>query len=197
MAFTDVQIANMALHEIGHTDRIAALTDTDHVSETCNFWYATKRDQVLEAADWPFARRTAVLALVTGEPADHDTTWQFAYDYPNDCLKARFLVTDPSGGTRVPYEIGGDDTGKIIYTNEAEAYLVYTARVTDPTFYPATFAGALAFALAEALAPALAESAELATRAGQKLAQSIRLADRKEQDEQHRTRPHASWIRAR
>lgn len=112
--------------------------------------------------------------------------WQFEYAYPSDCLKCRFLLPSytnlgQSGGgvplTALPNTVmPGSDGGNrrpirffvgsdidqdenditIILTNQPQALMVYTHRITNPDLMDAQFQEALVAALAAKLVPALA-----------------------------------------
>jgi hypothetical protein len=91
--------------------------------------------------------------------------WRYAYRYPDDCLFVRRLV--PPGGDgrqysedvdRIRYRIGHDANGLLIYTNEQEANIEYTAIDCTSLFTDAVFLEAFAWMLAYQAAPALAKN---------------------------------------
>ena len=75
----------------------------------------------------------------------------YAYDYPNNCVSARYIV-DKSGGKYKKFEVTTDSTGnKIIVCNVNPAILEYTRDLTAPipeTFFTSEFIMALSLYLA-------------------------------------------------
>ena len=110
---------------------------------------ATLRDYA-----WPFARKYRALGLVATEP---NSDWLYAYRYPSDCVRARRIVTN---GGRLdqnppPFDLGIDDQGRLIFTDQPDATLEYTVRVTDPSLFDGLFAEAFSWRMAAFLAPSL------------------------------------------
>lgn len=107
--------------------------------------------------------------------------WTYSYFYPDDCLIARAIYNQSMRVTRyecgynyvgsvfsyptspVPFTIVSSTTkdSKYIVTNEADAELMYTAKITDVTMFPTTFSDALAWAIAERLSISLTNSTEM------------------------------------
>jgi len=88
-----------------------------------------------------------------------NSEWQYSYRRPGDCVFERRLAAIRGGAvdpTPPSFELGTDASGGLIYTNQANAYLEYTARPTcaasstDPLFREA-----LTWRLAAALAAPL------------------------------------------
>lgn len=150
-----VFICNLALSNIGKAN-ISDLNEASAEAKSCKQFYAHTRDTLLQAYPWRWAQKTLALAEVTNNKANR---WDYAYARPSDCLKIRRVV-DEMLQDYVPYELravkaGGFDyavEGSIIYTHLAPAYLEYTARIDDPTLFPALFQDALAWHLAVRLA---------------------------------------------
>lgn len=171
MATSAVSICNLGLSRIGISAAIVALSESSQEAVACNAIYEQVRDQVLRDFPWPFATKYVELGLVTAA-ADEDelpawgNEWAYAYRYPSDCIKLRRLTTgDRTGRTRVPFKLGNDDSGRLIFTDQADAILLYTKRFTDPAHFDATFASAVAWKMAIELAPPLARSAAERERA--------------------------------
>lgn len=74
-------------------------------------------------------------------------------------------VRNPTAAMRVQYEVGADTngTGKLIYTDQPQAWLKYVSRVTDVNMFDAIFMEALAWRLAAAINMALTGNADLGT----------------------------------
>lgn len=156
---SDVEICNMALAHIGVGNYISSLaTDDSDEADACNAFLETVRQQTLRDFPWPFATKTADLGLVEEEPND-GLEWGFSYRYPSDCLEARRI---PSGlrmdtvVSRVPFRIGYDDQGRLIFCDIEDAQMEYTALVSDPSYYPPDFVMAMSYRLAWHIAPRLA-----------------------------------------
>jgi len=181
MAVSDVDICNMALGRIGHSETILSLSERSKAAQACARFYAASRDFVLRDFPWNFATRAVQLAEVTGGTYPG---WQHVYRYPTDCLQARQVTTaagtrlrwyetDPTRSDRIlrwlppriPFEVSSDASGRLILTDLEEAYLVYTARITDPNLFDSMFVSALAWHLAVELVMPLAVDERRAQRA--------------------------------
>lgn len=179
MAQSDVQICNMALARIGISIPIASLTESSNEARMCSLFYEHCRDQALQAFPWKFARKTAALQDIGTPPQG----WAYRYSYPNDCLKALRLVyeggntltyTNYNGGgftynVKPVFDVVEDsaNAGRAIVANDAEVYLEYTMRVTDPTVFDPMFTSALAWLIASEIATPLSADAKYAQSAYQ------------------------------
>lgn len=148
-----VAICNRALMRVGESDVIDALDDETENARLCNAIYALCRDEVLAEADWPFARRRAVLTEL--EDIEHQA-WTYAYALPADLIAARDIwMGARRTDTPVPFavELRDDGGGPMLLTDQAaisaEApYLTYTARVESASLFSIPFADALAWRIA-------------------------------------------------
>lgn len=160
-----VQIANMALGNIGDRSRIDSLTEASPQAQAAQLYYETARDATLEAHDWGFARKVAALALTGNTPLD--TSWGYEYIYPADCLKMRRLLPEVLS-VQVPWERGVSADGyKIIWTNLGEAYGRYTLKITDSSFFSAEFVEALSWKLGSMMAMKVTGSSSIKREAEQ------------------------------
>jgi hypothetical protein len=167
--YDDVALCNMALSRIGIGQQIETLdtgADTSDEVKVCAFWFEKCRDRVLSSFPWPMANKQVDLGEVEEEPNDD---WGFSYRYPNDCVVARRIVsgagtaeTDP-----IPFDLGQDGTGRLIYTDQSEAVLDYTAWYSDAGEFPDVFASAIAYLLASEIAVPLSIDRAKAQDAGQ------------------------------
>lgn len=181
MAASVVDICNMALARIGHSETIASLDERSKPAQACTLFYAAARDFVLRDGVWNFATRSVQLAEVSDASFPG---WEYVYRYPTDCLAARQVTTsagsrlrwyetDPTRSDRllrwlpprIPFEVSSDEAGRLILTDLEEAYLVYTASVTDTNLFDAMFVSALAWYLAVELVMPLAVDERRAARA--------------------------------
>lgn len=152
---SEVEICNQALSHIGSGKPIAILTERSEEAEVCRTFYAGTRDIVLRDFPWPFASRIVALGLVATDPNDD---WGYSYRYPTDCLhdiKIMGAGRNIGAGDRIEYEIGSDSTGGLVYADQADAELKYTARITDPNRFTPDFAEALGYLMAVKIGPRL------------------------------------------
>lgn len=142
-----VEIVNLALDAIGHTEEITDLDAETATERLCRRTYDQARDSMLAAYDWNFARK--VQSLVAAPDPIEPLGWTYGFIRPTDALKIRrvlgaeFIPTnyfDSLFGTH--YSSGG-----VIYSMMNALYLEYTY---DPGVerYPALFVDALAASLA-------------------------------------------------
>lgn len=139
---SEVEICNLGLAGLGISQGITALDEGSEEANQCDLVFVPCRDLVLRDFDWPFARQYKTLGLVEEEP---NTEWTYSYRYPSTCLAVRKIVgatrTDTS---RIPFVIGSDASGRLIYTDEPEAVARVTVRITDPEIFDPLFVMALA-----------------------------------------------------
>lgn len=160
---TAVDICNLALSR-AKADTIGSFDEGSAESIQCNILYELTRDHLLTAFAWPFAKTTRALSLQSNTPDE----WQYAYDYPNDCLRVHYILP-PNSSTGVvsgsgiavpnievdpvPYEIAtGNNGSRQIWTNLEDAYIAYTKKVTDTRLFDPLFVQALAWNLTAELA---------------------------------------------
>lgn len=162
---TVVSICNMALARIGVSSFISNLNEASNEARVLNLFYEQMRDFALRDHYWNFARRHVVLADAGTAP----TNWAFKYTYPSDCLKARFIavpgIRTPRNDQRIPFEIASEGSQRVIYTNQQQAELVYTARITDPTLFDPIFESALSYLIASEVAMPLTVKESVAKQA--------------------------------
>ena len=149
-------IANMALSHLGIDKPIGNLeTEQSSEANTMRTFYDIARDKALKEGPWPFSTRFAALQLVEEEPT---TEWGWSYRYPSDCLDIHRIfsgIRNDSRQTRVPYKMGADDAGKLVYTDMDDAEIEYTARNDSPNTYTDEFELAFSYLLASLGAPRL------------------------------------------
>ncbi len=154
MADSDTAICNLALSHLGINKEIANL-DTERTTEAaaCRRFFEQLRDQTLRDFPWTFATKIRTLSLVEEDPNDE---WSFSYQVPNDCLKARRILSGIRNDTRqsrVPYKIVKGSSGLLIYTDQEDADLEYTVQEEDVSQFPADFIMALSLRIAAYIAP--------------------------------------------
>lgn len=165
---SEVDICNLALSHLGDASTVASLNPPEGSvqSEHCARFYPIARDSLLEMHPWGFATRRVQLAqLGTGWPE-----WDYAYAQPSDALNIIAVLppdaTDDysQGLSNVPLAAGGsyvpkafsceiDSNGAdVIYTDQENAVLRYTALVIDTTKFSPLFVTTLSWHLASMLA---------------------------------------------
>jgi hypothetical protein len=113
---TDTDIVNRALQQCGARSTIANLQEKSEEARNARMIYTSTRQQMLRAAHWNFARKTAYLSVLKSAPGTPEnpsegTTiwvpatqpappWMYEYAYPSDCLDVRFITPQiaTSGG---------------------------------------------------------------------------------------------------
>lgn len=98
---SETDICNRALAESGARSSIASLTENSTEAKAAAQFYQSVRDQVLRAARWGFARKTATLSLLKAAPGTPESTvaassvwtsaspappWLYSYALPSDCM---------------------------------------------------------------------------------------------------------------
>lgn len=164
MNVSEVDICNLALSYVGGKAGFMAFTDKQIEASKCKLLYPMQRDIVMAAVDWPFARKTRSLALKANVEL---MEWTYCYAVPGDCVVTRYLVRDRRTDPPIPFIVardptpiedmsitpgaGGSAQSSAIFTDRANAKLVYTSHVVDPAFFHPLFVEALAWKLAMSL----------------------------------------------
>lgn len=201
MASSKTEICNLALSHLGIAKEIANL-DTENSAEAnaMRRFYETARDEILRDFNWSFTTKFATLALIEEDPT---TEWAYSYRYPSDCLKLRRILSgtrNDSRQTRVPYKIGQDNEGVLLYTDMQDAVIEYSVKIEETNLYPSDFTMALSYKLAFYAAPRLAAGDPFGLRnsAAQMFSMTMaKAAHTSLNEEQVEEDPQAEWIRAR
>lgn len=165
---TDLEIANMALANIGHTVQIGNLTsDSTTEARNARLFLDSEREILLGSFDWNFARERAVLVQATGTGDwwnSVDDDWDYVYSLPANCVEPRYLypgTRNPTPQEREPFERARNaaDNGfvllcdvKPVTSGDKAPVLFYTARITVVSEYPQPFVSLFAWALGWRLA---------------------------------------------
>ena len=192
------QIANLALSHLGVGIEISDL-DTEQSVEAaaCRLHYLPTLEALLEPGGWAWAEASATLALVIADP---NQEWGYSYRLPVDCLSPLRISTalgemnpDP-----VPFRRAADASGGLIWTDEAEAVLLYIQHQTNVALFPPLFVIALTWALAENIAEGLSAKPERAERARQRAEVAISSARAVQGNHsQMQAAPESPFMRAR
>lgn len=148
------EICNFAISHLGSGKGIGNI-DTEHSEEAnaCRQFYDMARDEMLREFPWPFASKTATLALVASDPS---IEWLFSYRAPSDCLRIKRILSGERTDTEpVPYRKMSDSQGILVYTDMESAQMEYTAQITNTQLFDPDFVMALSLRLAAYIAPRL------------------------------------------
>lgn len=172
MADSEVEICKLALGNIGDTSVVTSISppDANKAARGCALYYAPTRDLLLSQVDFNFSRHTTDLELVTGASIPN---WDYVYRYPNDCHHIWRIVNEAvdleTDETKIPYEVFSDEenSGKLIATNQPDAILRYSRKITDVTLFSPLFVECLQWSLASKLAVYLKADPKLSAYASQ------------------------------
>lgn len=199
--FDQVLLCNMALSKLGSRSKIASISENSAEADACRTWYKISLAQTLSAFNWGFARAKLLLTESTSDPDSVD--WAYRYDYPANCLLARF-IENPAGKDEdaIPYEVQyAPNATKSILTNQADAKLVYTIDVTDIAFiemYPVEFINAFTSALAANMGFTLTGDKQLVQMKQQEFLFLVRVAAAQDGNQEVADKPReAEGIRGR
>lgn len=150
---SEVEIVNLALSHLGSTARINSLSEDSEEAHHAQLIYPKARDALLRGHAWRFATKYQTLASL-GNPPTH---WDYAYQYPSDCLRALAIVTTVEGDDPVPFEVALAPSGdsRTILCDLPQAQLKYIARVSNPNLYDPAFLVALSWLVAAELSAPL------------------------------------------
>lgn len=164
-------ICNRALVRLGNSKFISDVDNENSPNaKSFRLIFDDERDFILRDFAWNWAKQYSALALVDG--SDSTVTnydWKYAYGVPADCAMARRLSTrragrrnstgypagldaDIAGCTPPAFELGQNDNGALLFTDEKDAILEYTKIITNLGRWDAIARSALAWRLALNLA---------------------------------------------
>lgn len=153
------EVLSLAISLIGSGKQVANF-DSEETPEARagRAFYDLALESVLTDFDWGFARRRVALELIETDPNDE---WSYSYRCPLDYINALSIYNGESRpDTRdnyVPFEIGGDNAGKIIFTDMEDAVLKYTCLPVNIAKWTSGFAMTVAYRLAIYILPRLSK----------------------------------------
>ena len=174
-------IVNQGLRRVGYKVVVGFIYEGSEAARVALDIYGQARDELLAGQDWDFARALAPLTLLKTAPvggynaqvpwnaALHPPIpWVYEYAYPQGCINVRAVRPAP---TLIPsyapvariFTLGNDPTQteqRVVLTNQANAYAVFTAQVTDPNQWSSPFIEALVDSLGRRLAQGLGAQPE-------------------------------------
>lgn len=172
MAFSEIDICNMALGHLGRTNApIQSFGEKSAEARTCALWYEPCRRELLEIYDWSFARRRVSLALHSDPPPRQ---WGYRYQVPSGILAFRYIwnpfsqsppsffpgsssfflgmslagYQDLSDALPWEFELSLDGQSKTIVTNQGQAEGVYTGDTSLVQMFSGQFVNAFTHLLA-------------------------------------------------
>ena len=149
MNYTQEAIYNLALNHLGVSAIVQNTSDKNPRVTVLNNFYQLAKEETAKAFDWNFLNRVG--ELTPSSEKCPDPRFLYAYDYPNDCIAARYIL-DAGGEKYKKFDVTTDSRGnKIVVCNQNPAYLVYTRllNVAVPeTFFTAEYVSALSWYLA-------------------------------------------------
>lgn len=154
MAASQLSICNTALIRL-RAAPIANIDEDSTEADACKALFDRCVDAALSDHPWNFAARRRTLAD-TGTTVD---PWAYGYGFPADCLTVREIYNPLSSTEKIKFEVAqAVDEQKVIYTDQAEAVAVYTARITDFSLCHPLFVEAVGWKLQAELAMAIPNS---------------------------------------
>lgn len=151
MSYTKVQIYNMTLNNLKISSCVTSAnisSSTDIIIMALNSFYDVALEQILDSADWNFARVFAPLGISFESTIPK---YQYAYPYPSNCVNLRKLIISGTKKEKIGFEISTQypSMQKVINTNASEdCLMVYTRKITDEKYFPSDFVNALTWYLA-------------------------------------------------
>ncbi len=183
MAESVEDIVNQVLVEIGYDRKVQDIFEGSKASRVALEVYGQTRDELLDAHDWPFARRTVPLKLLKGpppaggynaanlwSPAFPKPGWLYEYLYPSDCLEFMCMIPVPGpmfdlDPQPAVWRVDNDNTftppEKVLLTNVKNAIGVYTAQVVDISTWEPGYIAVLVKALKAKMSLALGGNLDL------------------------------------
>ena len=153
---TQVDLCNRALSLL-QIAPIQAVGENTNQGIECETHYEPSLLTVLRDHPWNFCSYSTALGLLT----DSYQGWDYAYQYPSDCVRALEILPDSmalsNDGDRIEFEVrlNENKNGQVILTDQEDAYLLYVAYIDDPNQYDGLFIDAFTWLLAANMTPAL------------------------------------------
>jgi hypothetical protein len=162
---SDEDICNKALNYL-QVKPIQSLDEGSVEAVRCKSVYASVRDAVLRAHNWPFATFFEQPALITSQTVPG---WAYLYTYPLKCLAVRkvFIDTASTDPDEIDHRqvVSPQTIKRAIATNIPDPWLEYTRQIVDPVFFDSLFAEALALKLAAEVGPVLTGNTTMSSQA--------------------------------
>ena len=161
-----VDICNLALAHLGDAATVASIDPPEGSiqAEHCARFYPIARDSLLERNTWGFATKRVALALLADLTTSGQTEWDYVYQQPSDAVNIIAVLppdamddySDYYGAKHgyVPQQYSCElyNGKEAIYTDQEDAYLRYSALVSNPALFSPLFTETLSWKLASMLA---------------------------------------------
>lgn len=162
MYFTKEKIFNVVLNNLGISAVVQNTVEKTPRITVLNNYYDVALEQTMKDFDWNFLRRTEV--LTPSVETSPDPKFHYCYDYPNDCIAARYVI-DSFGGNYHKFDEQTSRKGeRLIVCNIPNAKLQYTRRldnqIPEAHFTP-EFVTAFAYYLAYLSAQSIVNNAQI------------------------------------
>lgn len=171
---SQVDVCNLALANI-HAKSINSLSDSSPEAQYCKLKFDVVLRLVMRNAQWNFTHKQVPLALLE----DELFSWFYTYQYPSDCLKINYLLSEANKITKtetgnairpeyygynnaydyynsrqykVPFEIINTAGNKVIGSNEPDLWVDYQINEQDPNKWDPAFLMAFQWYLAAEIA---------------------------------------------
>lgn len=190
---SEVEIANKALGYLG-AKQIVSLQQEQPNAITCERYFDSVRDEVLQLFDWSFARATATLETTVSPSPDFNPEWNNAFQLPTDFIQDRKVWNALE--VIIDFEI----QGTYVLTNEDTVYLKYTKIIENTGLFSPLFSTAFAYRLAIEIQELVTggKNARLRARLESGLAYALSQAEKMDGRRQNKTdTSNDSWTNAR
>lgn len=154
MALSSIELCSSALVKLG-AESISSFDDGSAEARVASRLYPLLRDALLSTHPWSFATRQSELARLAEVPT---TTFEYAYQLPNDFLKA-LSAGNGGRGRGLVYQL----VNRQLHTDAEPVVLTYVFRPSEGDF-PAYFNAALVTRLAAEFCLPLTENSSRAER---------------------------------
>lgn len=129
MSISKTKIFNLALEHLGITSLIQNSVSETPEAIIMNNFYEIARDTVLEDHDWSFA--CGYQKLETKEIESLDPNYPFVFDYPQDCISPRAIISPYDNKEKKCIPAIDDKATKVILGEIDNGILRYTKRITN------------------------------------------------------------------
>lgn len=144
---TDLDIANLALDQIGGGEVTSITADTSSAGKRVARYFPMALVASLEKFDWSFASTRSSAINATGSAPK--SGFEHKYPVPSGCVKLR-EVLDDDGATISSWV---EESGYILCNDDGPIYVRFTEELDSIVDLPLAFAEAVAYRLAAFLAP--------------------------------------------
>jgi len=165
MAYTPVQVCNLALAEVG--DEAAQITSlpatagSEYSKEAnlCSKFYEPSLHEVLRMHTWNCAKRRAKLARLSTTPV---SGWAYEFQLPADCARPLEVTSSNTTERAIQFNTEWVIEGRTVRSNKEDLWILYIQNMADLTAADSLFVKVLYTTLATKLVYPLTENRNLA-----------------------------------